>query len=57
MPVETKDSARPSLLSRAQKALRGVETGSLRTYVLFLVLAAVGIFLLLRWWVTMVLAG
>ena len=29
MPVETKDSARASLLSRVQKALRGVETGAL----------------------------
>ena len=29
----------------------------LRSYVLFLVLAAVGVFLLLTWWVTLVLAG
>jgi excinuclease ABC subunit C len=29
MPVETKDSAKASLLSRVQKALRGVETGAL----------------------------
>ena len=37
--------------------LRNVQTGSLRSYVLFLVLAAVGVFLLLTWWVTLVLAG
>ncbi len=37
--------------------LRNVQTGSLRGYVLFLVLAAVGVFLLLTWWVTLVLAG
>ena len=38
-------------------SLRRVQTGSLRGYVLFLVLAAVGVFLLLTWWVTLVLAG
>ncbi len=37
--------------------LRRVQTGYLRSYVLFLVLAAVGVFLVLTWWVTMVLAG
>ncbi len=37
--------------------LRRVQTGSLRSYVLFLVLAAVSVFLLLTWWVTLVLAG
>ncbi len=37
--------------------LRRVQTGYLRSYVLFLVLAAVGVFLLLTWWVTLVLAG
>jgi NADH-quinone oxidoreductase subunit L len=44
-------------VSRVGNGLRGVETGSLRNYVLFLVLAAVGIFLLLTWWVAMVMAG
>jgi NADH-quinone oxidoreductase subunit L len=37
--------------------LRGVQTGSLRNYVLFLVLAAVGIFVLLSYFVTMAAAG
>ncbi|HVS40509.1 MAG TPA: NADH-quinone oxidoreductase subunit L [Gemmataceae bacterium] len=37
--------------------LRRMQTGQLRNYVLFLVLAAVGVFLLLTWWVTMALAG
>ena len=37
--------------------LRRVQTGYLRSYVLFLVLAAVAVFLALTWWVTMVLAG
>ena len=37
--------------------LRSVQTGYVRSYVLFLVLAAVGVFLLLTWWVTLVLAG
>ncbi|HBI45115.1 MAG TPA: NADH-quinone oxidoreductase subunit L [Planctomycetales bacterium] len=44
-------------VSRVGNGLRGVETGSLRNYVLFLVLAAVGIFLVLTWWVAMVMAG
>jgi NADH-quinone oxidoreductase subunit L len=44
-------------VSRVGNSLRGVETGSLRNYVLFLVLAAVGIFLVLTWWVAMVMAG
>jgi NADH-quinone oxidoreductase subunit L len=38
-------------------SLRGVQTGYLRNYVVFLVLAAVGVFLLLTWWVTLVAAG
>ncbi len=37
--------------------LRNVQTGYLRSYVLFLVLAAVGLFLLLTYFVTMVTAG
>jgi NADH-quinone oxidoreductase subunit L len=37
--------------------LRNVQTGYLRNYVLFLVLAAVGLFLLLTYFVTMVTAG
>ncbi len=37
--------------------LRRVQTGYLRSYILFLALAAVGVFLLLTWWVTLVLAG
>jgi NADH-quinone oxidoreductase subunit L len=44
-------------VSRVGNGLRSVETGSLRNYVLFLVLGAVGIFLLLTWWVAMVMAG
>jgi NADH-quinone oxidoreductase subunit L len=44
-------------VSRVGNGLRGVETGSLRNYILFLVLAAVGIFLLLTWWVAMVMAA
>jgi NADH-quinone oxidoreductase subunit L len=37
--------------------LRGIQTGYLRSYVLFLVLAAVGIFLVLSYFLTVVLAG
>ncbi len=44
-------------VSRVGNGLRGVETGSLRNYVLFLVLGAVGLFLVLTWWVAMVMAG
>ena len=37
--------------------LRGVQTGFLRSYVLFLVLAAVGIFIVLSYLVRMATAG
>ena len=36
--------------------LRDVQTGFIRSYVLFLVLAAVGLFLLLSWFVTLAVA-
>jgi hypothetical protein len=36
--------------------LRDVQTGYIRSYVLFLVLAAVGLFLLLSWFVTLAIA-
>ena len=36
--------------------LRDVQTGYIRSYVLFLVLAAVGLFLLLSWFVTLAVA-
>lgn len=42
---------------RVGSAFRGVQTGFLRSYVLFLVLAAVGLFVALSYFVTVVLAG
>jgi NADH-quinone oxidoreductase subunit L len=42
---------------RIGAGLRGLQTGYLRNYIVFLVLAAVGVFLLLSWWVTMAMAG
>jgi len=42
---------------RIGASMRGVQTGSLRSYVLFLVLAAVGLFVILSYFVTIVFAG
>ena len=39
------------------RGLRNVQTGFLRSYVLFLVLAAVGIFIVLAYFVRMAMAG
>jgi NADH-quinone oxidoreductase subunit L len=42
---------------RVGSSLRDVQTGALRSYVLFLVLAAVGLFVVLSYFVTIALAG